>query len=148
MTSKLLLPRRPWQESCTRPVIWVGAGASMAAGYPSTNALVAAMVDEADDPIHGSKSFFEVADAYVKSMTKGALSDLLQRVLGPPQAPATLHRHLARVAGVGAFHTIITTNYDDLLERTLADAGVPVMLQVLDANESVGVRLHMGRATP
>jgi tetratricopeptide (TPR) repeat protein len=109
----------------------------MAAGYPRTAALVQAMVDDADDPIDGNQSFFEVADAYVASMGRGALSQLLQGVLGPPRPPALVHRQIARLAKAGVFHTIITTNYDDLLERALATDGVHVVVQVLDRNESI-----------
>jgi hypothetical protein len=40
-----------------RPVLWVGAGASIAAGYPSTGRLVDAMIQAADDPIDPDLSF-------------------------------------------------------------------------------------------
>src|SRR5262245_16081745 len=84
-----------------RPALWVGAGASVAAGYPSTSVLEDAMVRRADDPIDRKGSFFEIADAFVASMGEGALADLLQEVLGPPRPPAALHRHLARLARTG-----------------------------------------------
>lgn len=46
-----------------RPVLWVGAGASVAAGYPGTGQLVRAMAEAADDSIDAKLSFFEVATA-------------------------------------------------------------------------------------
>src|SRR4030095_6632403 len=44
------------------------------------------------------------------------------------------HRALAALAKAGQVHTVITTNYDDLIERTLADHGVPCIVQTLEAN--------------
>ena len=51
-----------------RPVLWVGAGVSVAAGLPSTRDLVAAMVADADHPIDADLPFEKVADAYVRSV--------------------------------------------------------------------------------
>lgn len=42
------------------PVLWVGAGLSIAAGYPTTGALIDALVAAADDPIDRTRSFYEV----------------------------------------------------------------------------------------
>ncbi len=61
-----------------RPVLWVGAGTSIAAGHPSTWALVEAMIAEADDPIDPALTFEQAADAFVASQGAGALEDLLQ----------------------------------------------------------------------
>jgi hypothetical protein len=54
-------------------VLWVGAGASAAAGYPGTSQLVRAMLEAAEDPIDADLSFFEVADAFVASQGAGDL---------------------------------------------------------------------------
>src|SRR5688572_19512994 len=61
-----------------RPVLWVGAGASVAAGYPSTGRLIQAMVAAADDPVDPDLPFFEVTDRFVDSVGDGTLADLLQ----------------------------------------------------------------------
>lgn len=64
-----------------KPVLWVGAGLSIAAGYPSTWKLVEAMAQAADDPIDTSRPYFAVADAFIASVGKGQLGELLQKLL-------------------------------------------------------------------
>ncbi|MEE8525438.1 MAG: SIR2 family protein, partial [Thermoanaerobaculia bacterium] len=128
-----------------RPVLWVGAGVSVAAGLPSTRDLVAAMIADADDPIDASLPFEKVADAYVDSLGEGALANLLQRQIAASPPLPELHRAIARAAAEDAFAAIVTTNYDDLLERALGDAGVRLVVQSLEDNATVtdpdGLRL-------
>jgi tetratricopeptide (TPR) repeat protein len=126
-----------------RPILWVGAGASIAAGYPSTGHLVEAMIQAADDPIDPNLSFFQIADEFIRSAGKGTLSRILQSQLGPPRDPAPLHHALARLAKAGCFSAILTTNYDNLIERALDKARVPYTLQALDSNDLVRVDGHI-----
>lgn len=114
-------------------IIWIGAGASIAAGYPSAARLVASLKDAADDPIT-SDDFPEATDQFVQSRGEAALRVLLQREIGGGRPATDLHRALAALAKSGQVHTLITTNYDDLIERTLADQGVPCIVQTLEAN--------------
>ena len=120
-----------------RPVLWVGAGASIAAGHPSTRVLVDALVADAERPLDPALPFEQVADAYVASMGAGALGDLLQRLLGGSRPITELHRALARQAADGAFAAIVTTNYDDLLERALPEAEARFVFQTLEDNAVV-----------
>jgi hypothetical protein len=127
-----------------RPVLWVGSGLSIAAGYPTTGALLDALVAAADDPIDTTRSFYEVVDAVVASVRAGRVRDVLQQLFQPARPPTPLHRALARLARAGAFAAIVTTNYDDLLERALAAEAAPFVLQPLEDNATVtgdGVRL-------
>lgn len=71
-----------------RPALWVGAGASIAAGLPSTGKLVDAMVAEADGAIDPGLSFEQVADAFVGQQGEGHLKTLLQRLIGAPAGRA------------------------------------------------------------
>ncbi len=122
------------------PVLWVGAGASIRAGYPSTNHLVEKMRHEVaieDGPIAQDHTFEQVADVYVDTYGDGALGDLLQNEIGPPRTPTGVHQCIARLVKKGNIATIITTNYDDVLERALADAGVHVVVQAKAHNEGV-----------
>jgi NAD-dependent SIR2 family protein deacetylase len=93
-----------------RPVLWVGAGLSIAAGYPTTGALIDALVAAADDPIDTTRSFYEVVDAVVASVRAGRVRDVLQRLFQPARPPTSLHRALARLAKAGTFAAIVTTN--------------------------------------
>jgi tetratricopeptide (TPR) repeat protein len=127
-----------------RPVLWVGAGLSIAAGYPTTSALIDALVAAADDPIDRTRSFYEVVDAVVTSVRAGRVRDVLQGLFQPARQPTPLHRALARLAKAGTFAAIVTTNYDDLMERALAAEAAPFVLQPLEDNATVtgdGVRL-------
>ena len=116
-----------------RSVIWIGAGTSIAAGYPSAARLVAALKQAADDPITAD-DFPEATDQFVGSRGEAALRVLLQREIGGGRPLTEIHRSLARLAKAGHIHTVITTNYDDLIERTLSDHGVPFLLQTFEAN--------------
>jgi NAD-dependent SIR2 family protein deacetylase len=116
-----------------RSIIWVGAGTSIAAGYPSAAGLVAALKQAADDPI-AADDFPEATDQFVRSRGEAALRVLLQREIGGGRPLTDVHRSLARLAKAGHIHTVITTNYDDLIERTLSDHGVPFILQTFEAN--------------
>ncbi|WP_257461938.1 SIR2 family protein, partial [Archangium lipolyticum] len=120
-----------------KPVLFVGAGLSMAAGYPSTQNLVEAMAKAAIDPIDTSLPFFEVADAFERSEGRGALGELLQRKLGQPRRPTTSHRAIAKLVKAGRFHSIVTTNYDPLIEQALAEEEVPYLLQPLEDNAPI-----------
>jgi hypothetical protein len=127
-----------------RPVLWVGTGLSIAAGYPSTSALIDALVAAAEAPIDTTRSFYEVVDAVVASVRAGRVRAVLQRLFQPARPPTPLHRALARLAKAGAFAAIVTTNYDDLMERALAAEAAPFVLQPLEDNATVtgdGVRL-------
>jgi len=59
-----------------RPVLWVGAGTSIAAGHPTTGALVEALIADADDPIDPNLPFEQVADAFVASQGEGGPSKI------------------------------------------------------------------------
>jgi tetratricopeptide (TPR) repeat protein len=122
----------------SRPVLWVGAGTSAAAGYPGTRQILEALVQSADDPIDVSAPFPRVVDDFVASRGAGELGEILQRLFAPrspdDHQPTPVHRAISRLAGAGRFHAIVTTNYDDLLERVLSDAGVPHVLQPLEGN--------------
>ncbi len=110
-----------------KPLLWVGAGASVAAGYPGTGKILDALAARADDPIDKTAPFPQVVDAFVASRGAGELADILQKLFEPisreDRQPTPVHRAIARLAGAGRFHAIATTNYDDLLERALSDAG-------------------------
>jgi hypothetical protein len=126
-----------------RPVLWVGAGASVAAGYPGTNRLIEVMLKASDDAINPNLPFFRIADSLIHSAGVGTLPDLLQREIGPPRDPVILHHALARLAKGRRFSAILTTNYDSLIERALDEAHVPYAQQALDRNELVQVDGHI-----
>ena len=90
----------------------MGAGTSLAAGYPSTSALVQALVEAADDRLPASLSFPEVADHFVEVSVRGTeehanVAALLHELAGVlkaqgdlPGAREKLERSLAICARV------------------------------------------------
>lgn len=131
-------------EQSPKPVLWVGAGLSIAAGYPSAKSLADAIRAKADAEIPAGLSFTHVADLFIQSNSPGELADVLQQQIGAARQPTAAHHALARLARAGCFETIVTTNYDDLLERALQDEGVTLIVQSLHSNQSVsgaGLRL-------
>jgi hypothetical protein len=114
-------------------IIWVGAGASIPAGYPSATKLVHLLKEASDDEIDGD-DYLSVADQFVRSRGPVALRTLLQREIGVPRPLTDFHRSLAKLAKGKRIHTIITTNYDDLIERALAEQTVSYVLQIFEMN--------------
>lgn len=117
-----------------RPVLWVGAGTSIAASYPSTRDLIDAMRERSLGAIPADLTFTEVADRFVANNTAAELADLLHDLIGQSHVPTGTLRAIARHAAAGHFAAIITTNYDNLLERVLDDASVPYLPQALEKN--------------
>jgi hypothetical protein len=117
-----------------KPVVWIGAGLSMGAGYPSTGNIVAEMNKEAGGTLDTTKDFFAIADDFVNDLSRGALANLLQRLFATPRPPLASHHAIAKLAKDGRLHAIVTTNYDPLIEDALRAAGVPHLLQTLEEN--------------
>jgi hypothetical protein len=114
-------------------IVLVGAGASFGAGLPSWKALLLGLLREAQttlDParaaeLEGAEAWFQ-ADG--EELDKASL---LRQVLGedwlraavaralrvPDATPTATHRAIAALPDA----TFITTNYDDLLERAIAE---------------------------
>jgi len=113
------------------PILWVGAGASAAAGFPTLAGLETVLRQGLPGV---DASGFELADAYVEKYSRANLALLLQRELGSPRGPVALHGVIARLAGAGVFRRLFTTNYDRLLEDALTAARVSFVPQVLESN--------------
>ena len=119
-----------------QPVLWVGAGLSVAAGYPSMEQILSSLRATADVSLPVGE-FSVVVDAFIAAMGAGELGDVLQRLFQCPHEPTPTHRAIARLAAAGRFTAIVTTNYDDLLERALADERVNVLVETIEQNASV-----------
>lgn len=119
-----------------KPVLWVGAGLSVAAGYPSTDAILSALRAAAPRPLL-KREFTEVVDEFIAATSRGDLVRVLQRLFQTPHDPTPTHDAIARLADARHFAAIVTTNYDDLLERAFAAAHVPLLVQTLESNASL-----------
>ncbi len=128
-----------------KPLLWVGAGMSVAAGYPTTDGLVrelcAAMPDVAGCT---ARPFTEVVDLYKSRMGEQALAHFLNCQIGVTRQPVAIHKYIADLASQEHLSGVYTTNYDDLIERSLRNEGVDVLTQ--PGEENLGLPLsHPGR---
>ncbi len=104
----------------SKPVVWLGAGTTIGAGFPGSWSLMQAMTQalrddgvEVSDDLH----YDALADLFIEELGQGELIELLQDKLGqvePTLTPTLLG--LARLAVEGKLRCVITTNYDDAFE--------------------------------
>ena len=107
----LNLFQRGQQEPAHRPFLWVGAGLSIPAGYPSLGQLAARLRRASLEPLAAGLTPFQTVDAFVQANGRGLLSQELVEIFAA-KPPLPYHQDLLRLPWKGA----ITTNYDELLE--------------------------------
>jgi hypothetical protein len=102
----------------------------------------------------GNKNLLRVAQYISTKRGYGRLRDELRKILNQDYEPTAVHRFFARLPklfrdkhygrGIKNFQLlIVTTNYDDLLERAFRDAGVPFDLLVYRAEGNRGRFCHV-----
>jgi len=101
-------------------VLFVGAGLSIGAGLPSWNQLVTPLADRIGLPEALRRDPLKVAQHYQGQRGSHALISYVQEQLDSSnRRPTENHRRLLRLG----IRTWITTNFDDLLEQALREAG-------------------------
>lgn len=108
-------------------VLWIGAGLSVVAGYPSSKEL-AKIIKENVQP--KDKQFFQekfsledVASEFEIIYDRERLLEILNEVFSK-QADLNYHEILSQIP---QFQEIVTTNYDHLLEWTYGNAIIPII---------------------
>jgi hypothetical protein len=107
-------------------ILFVGSGLSAAAGYPTWGEMVLRLVDEARE-IPGArtrgleelvekKDWFSLADFARTTLTPYDFGEALRQMFLDPEDPSRAHELIAQTN----YRGIITTNYDRLLELTMA----------------------------
>ena len=122
---------RIFREEVT--TIWVGAGASVDAGYPDTQALIKQLKAK-DNRIPDVGEFYDIVSKAAKLNGPLTICDWLNKAIPARGEPTSFHRSLVRLCKAKKIRQIITTNYDSLIEDTLSQAGIKVHLQVLQGN--------------
>ena len=107
-------------------VLFLGAGASLASGAPTTSEIVDDIVRTLGDRSPETMSAGEKVDAFYTILD--GLSDaerytVLRKYLSRA-APSAGYQHLAALVKAGYFDTLFTTSFDTFLEDSLADAGL------------------------
>lgn len=108
---------------------WVGAGLSIAAGYPSLGKLAGDLREKSLSPIDESLEDYAVVDDFLKHNTKGDLEQVLSDIFTPCQHKL-YHELLVALPWKG----LVTPNYDELLEGALKAVGKPYHKVVLEQN--------------
>jgi SIR2-like domain len=127
---------------------FLGAGASLGAAIgggegtealPSGPELAEQLALDANFPAGEERTLASVAQ-YYEDVAAGrvALYEQLHTVFTKEYAPGRIHRYLAGIAGP---LLIVSTNYDDLVERALREAGKPFDLVIHTTDPSLGERL-------
>ncbi|WP_437308392.1 SIR2 family protein [Sorangium sp. So ce388] len=121
-----------------RPLLWVGAGLSVPAGIPASTELAARLWREhGTAPVPPVGDPYQLIDAFHARYGRGELEAALSHLVPSFAAPTGVHRALARLAKVGAFSAILTTNYDRLLEHVLTEAAIASFVQILDQGQDL-----------
>jgi len=123
----------------SKPALWIGAGASMQAGYPSTEQITQTLMRKMGKASPPDLDFRKAADEFVKEMGRPALADEVAKLLSKPRQPTTFHAAIARLCRERRLSTIITTNYDNLVERTLDHASVRSTVYSPGKNDSINL---------
>jgi len=103
-----------------RFVVMLGAGASMKSGVPDTRTMMKEVVEQYGTGISGR----DIEDRFNQLMQMP--EDNRRTMLKPylDKKPSTGYRLLAELIRDGYFETVITFNFDTLLEKALRDIGV------------------------
>ena len=143
----------------TQPRVYallLGSGISKGAGVPTgwevAEDLARRLADQqkedpGDDPIGWFKSwsgdnpdypsFIEAlapSPADRRNLLRGYFEPISDDELDPAPVPSSAHRSIAALVAQGLVSVIVTTNFDRLLERAIADAGKePVVIATPDA---------------
>ncbi|MFT4927365.1 MAG: hypothetical protein ACI8WB_003472, partial [Phenylobacterium sp.] len=114
-------------DNKNKPILWVGAGLSVPAGYPTTPQLIKKLADESFTPLPAftpedetlpvdsvNRSFTHWVQHFAEENDNKHLQESLARIfLNAPKEPTVTHQHLVQLP----WHAIFTTNYDELLEE-------------------------------
>jgi hypothetical protein len=96
-------------------VVFVGAGLSSGAGLPDWNSLLRRLGDDLGLPWSDRHDYLDLAQWYRERFGRERLAGLLREMYATPALPTLAHYLLMSLP----LRHVITTNFDDLLERAL-----------------------------
>jgi tetratricopeptide (TPR) repeat protein len=118
------------KEPTRGAILWVGAGLSIPAEYPSWRGLAERLREKSTHKLPADPDPFRTIDAFVRENGRGLLLQVLSDVFETRHPPLPYHFDLMRLP----WWAVITTNYDELLEDGLKKIGKPYRLKILDEN--------------
>jgi hypothetical protein len=96
-------------------VVFVGAGMSSGAGLPDWSALIRRLSDDLGIESNGRIDYLDLAQWYRERFGPHTLAEVIRRTFTTTSLPTLGHYLLTALP----LRHVITTNYDDLLERAL-----------------------------
>ncbi len=129
-----------------KPLLWVGAGLSIDAGYPTVGLLAHKLWEEhAYGPKPPESNPYGLVNAFYQEYGRGDLDEALSKIIPAGVESRPSHKALARIAKSGFFSGVITTNYDRLLDNAFSEKSVDYLPQVIDGNQHIrtGNRLRL-----
>jgi hypothetical protein len=114
-------------------VFFVGSGFSLSAGFPSSGSIASLLVRKVEDdgkvvdPVTRVQ-LDRAAELFETTYGRGRLVSEVESFLrtAPQDVPSPSHRLLASLVKHGFVRTIVTTNYDTLIEDACALLGAPI----------------------
>jgi len=114
-------------------VFFVGSGFSLSAGFPSSGSIASLLVRKVEDdgkvvdPVTRVQ-LDRAAELFETTYGRGRLVSEVESFLrtAPQDVPSPSHRLLASLVKHGFVRTIVTTNYDTLIEDACALMGAPI----------------------
>lgn len=98
----------------------VGAGFSIEAGLPTTETITATLCKDIGIRLQKTDSLEVIAEIYENLKGRVELCKMLRELLNEDKAILSKgHRKFAELVRNGYFHTVITTNYDNILEKAI-----------------------------
>ncbi|MEV4617315.1 SIR2 family protein [Asanoa sp. NPDC049573] len=137
MTKDVILKRMAAEIKQNNLVLFVGAGMSAGAGLPGWADLIGPLAVDIGRavPVPGpgfGEQLLEIAAEFEASHGRNALvRHLRQELAGPLPLPTTTHEYLPRLLPRGV---LVTTNYDELIERAYFNATVPAQTMISDSD--------------
>lgn len=104
------------------PLLWVGAGLSIPAGYPSLKQLAEQLRAASLAALPEGLCAAETIDAFVEHNGRSDLAETLADMIDRKQ-PLQFHKALMKLP----WKAVITTNYDELLEDALKAVARPFL---------------------
>ncbi len=103
---------------------------------PSGSELAAWLAKEASFPEKNAWDLAKVSQFFDTTIGRADLQEALNEIFAFDQKPSAIHKYMAEAAK-SAPQLIVTTNYDDLIERAFAEAKQPydVVVHVVRATE-------------
>jgi hypothetical protein len=129
-----------------RPILWLGAGASLHDGMPIGEQLVIDIVESRRPGSWGSPQ--HRLDRFFETLTPPQRLAILQPHFDRPLTPDSPYHTVVKLLLTGRVGAVVTFNVDDLLRDAIIAAGAAREIEVIDAVDMTATALAARMAAP